>query len=150
MFFWNSFVFSMIQRMLAIWFLVPFLNSGVDLKSDRLLDTSPAKMNLFAIIRELPWGPKESDTTWRLNNNRKRSAFWGSAAMVSHVQVPSWEGKENTWEEKEIGKVVANKGSMSFHWLCPYQQRRGVAPFLLCSAYNEGHGGFPFWSPDSI
>ena len=52
MFFWNSFAFSMIQRMLAIWFLVPFLNPGVDLKSNRFLDTSPAKMNLFAIIRE--------------------------------------------------------------------------------------------------
>lgn len=35
--------------------------------------------------------------------------------MVSHVQVPIWQGRENTFiEEKESGRAIVNEESVAF------------------------------------
>lgn len=46
------------------------------------------------------------------------------------------------------GRLIANKESMTFQCLSPFQERRVFC--LLGSAIFEGCGSFPFLSPDSI
>ena len=50
--------------------------------------------------------------------------------------------------EKEVGRAVVNKESMTFHsWLLPGEKRRLVY-FLLGYAIIGGNESSPFWSPD--
>ena len=74
-----------------------------------------------------------------------------STIILSHMQVPSRQGKENAFnkEGKEIGRALVNKESMAFYWRSPSQERRGVF-FLLGSAIFTAHVSSPSWYPDSI
>ena len=59
--------------------------------------------------------------------------------MVSHVQVLTWQGKENASTE---GRILVNNKSMAFHWQSCCQQRRGIflLPVVLCYHYRT-------WAP---
>lgn len=60
----------------------------------------------------------------------------GSTTMVSHMQDPTWQGKENLFiagGEKEEGRAVVNEESVAFHWLNPCQEGRGI--FLLLEGF---------------
>ena len=49
----------------------------------------------------------------------------GFAIVVSHVQVPARQGKDNTYRgEKVVERATGNAESMAFHWLNPFQERR--------------------------
>ena len=57
--------------------------------------------------------------------------------MVSYVQVPSQQGKENVFieEKRKLGeRAVVNRESMASHWLSPCQERKGVF-FLMGLCY---------------
>ena len=68
----------------------------------------------------------------------------GSATMASHMQVPctAREGECFYRGEKEVGRAIVNKESMTFHWLSYCQERRGgLFSFLLSPYYLF----FPLW-----
>ena len=100
-------------------------------ETNRLPDTSLAKMSLFKMSKELHF---------RICNYGKPRAS------------PRRHGKEIDFysEEKEVGRATVNKESMAFHWLNIFLERRGVfllsIGFLLSSQWEN----CPCWSPDSI
>ena len=51
--------------------------------------------------------------------------------MASHIASPrtAREGEHFYRAEKEVGRAVVNRASVTFHWLSPCQERRGI--FLL-------------------
>ena len=71
--------------------------------------------------------------------------------MVSHLQGPIWQRKENTFigRKKKLGRL-ANKESMAFQWLSPCRKEEETFFFLLDFALVRAHGSSPYWSPDSI
>lgn len=62
--------------------------------------------------------------------------------MMSHMQVPTKQGKEERRGEKEVERVIVNKETMAFHWLSCCQNRRGDELCVLADCGNA-----PFWSP---
>ena len=65
----------------------------------------------------------------------------GSTTMVSHMQDPTWQGKENLFiegGEKEEGRAVVNEESVAFHWLNPCQEKRGVSLPPVGLSYHHG------------
>ena len=104
------------------WYCWPEIN--------RLPDTSPAKLDLFRISRELQF---------RVCNHGKSRASSCKARKGEHVYR----------EEKEVGMALVNKESVAFHWLSPSQERRVcIPPFGLC--YHQRTWSSPFWSPNSV
>ena len=78
-------------------------------ETNRLPDTSLAKMSLFKMSKELHF---------RICNYGKPRAS------------PRRHGKEIDFysEEKEVGRTRVNKEFMAFHWLNLCQERKGVLP----------------------
>ena len=78
-------------------------------ETNRLPDTSLAKMSLFKMSKELHF---------RICNYGKPRAS------------PRRHGKEIDFysEEKEVGSTRVNKEFMAFHWLNLCQERKGVLP----------------------
>jgi len=74
----------------------------------------------------------------------------GLVAMGSHLQGLYTAREEERFYggKREGGRLIANKESMTFQCLSPFQERRVF--FLLGCAIFEGCGSFPFLSPDSI
>ena len=69
--------------------------------------------------------------------------------MGSHLQSLYTAREEHFYGGKrEVGRLIANKESMTFQRLTPFQERRVF--FLLGSAIFKGCGSFPFLSPGSI
>ena len=82
-------------------------------ETNRLPDTSLAKMSLFKMSKELHF---------RICNYGKPCAS------------PRRHGKEIDFysEEKEVGRATVNKESMAFHWLSSIARKVFLLPAGLC------------------
>ena len=66
--------------------------------------------------------------------------------MVSHVQVPAWEGKENTFvgRKKQLGDLLQLTESPWLHWFVLARKEKESFFFLLGSTTITRHGSSPF------
>lgn len=80
---------------------------------------------------------------------------WNSwfATMVSHMQIPSKNGKENSFikGKRKLGELQLTE-SMAFHWLncCQEERRVIVLPVGFCHLHIAWEPFSPCWSPHSI
>ena len=86
-------------------------------ETDRLSDTSPAKMSLFKMSKELHF---------RICNYGKSRAS------------PHRHGREIDFysKEKEVGRATVNKESMAFHWLSSIARKVFLLPVGLCCGHR--------------
>ena len=65
------------------------------------------------------------------------------ATKANQVQVPTWQRKELLLQKGRGSWKSCSKQHVAFHWLSPYQERRGISSYWALLSSQGGRAAWP-------